>query len=260
MLAYKRMTLAILLIFSLTACHRTGHGDIAWTMWVEDGKSGRMEIRYTPFFNFADSYLTTIQRMCDWNVVDYPGGTISSETRTQFMAPNLTVREIGQWGPYTVLDCTNMDIKHKGVVLRDGNGGHWILYLQFYWSTASPDFLPLLHEVAGQPVLSIRTRIPGTGNFYIEYHYIISRKTGLPQMVDISAIDHAIISAVPKGWNVWKGGGLEFERLIYSTPIWQPGDGNCCPTGGKIEMKLTLTDDIITVSQVRYDPTFDTGK
>jgi len=254
----KRIILAIIVIYFLTACQRTGHDEMAWTMWVEDGKSGRMEIRYTPFLRFADSYLATIQRICDWNVVDYPGGTISPETRAQFTPPHLTIREVGQWGPYAVLDCTNADIKHKGVVLRDGNGRHWLLYLQFYWCTASSDFLPLLHEVSGQQVLTIRTRIPGTGQHFIEYHYIMSRKTGLPQAVDVSAIDRAIMSAVPKGWEVWKGGGLEFDRLRYSSPIWQPGDANCCPSGGKIEMTLTLNDEIIAVSQVRYDSTFDT--
>ncbi len=144
--------------------------------------------------------------------------------------------------------------------MRDGNRGHWILCLQLYWCSASFEILPLLHEVAGQSVLSIRIRIPGMGNFYIECHQIIMRKTGLPQMVDVSAIDQAIMAAVPNGWGVWKGGGLEFDRLRFSSPIWQPRDGNCYPTGGHIEMKLTLTGDIITVSHVRYDPTFETRK
>jgi hypothetical protein len=257
MLVNTKIILALIGLCTLVACQRNERNDVTWTMWIMDGKSEREQISYKPFSDFNASYLATIKRVCPWNVVDYPAETISPETRRQFSTSGLTIREVSKWGRYMVLDCTNGEIKHKGIVLRDEHGDHWILYMQFHWYNAALDFLPIVHDVAGQSVLTIRTRVPGTGHNFIEYHFVISPVSGLPQVIDLSDIDRAISANVPQGWAVLKGGGLDFEKLRFASPIWQPGDGNCCPSGGRIDMKLELNDERISVSQVYYDATFD---
>jgi hypothetical protein len=147
---------------------------------------------------------------------------------------------------------TNREIKHKGIVLKDRDGRYWILYVQFRYSTVSVDDLPAISEVSGQSVLSYRTRVPGTGNFFIELHFVYDHLLNTPMRIDTSSIDKAIERAVPEGHWVAKGGGLDLGRMKYSSDVWKPGDGNASATGGKIDLGLSLDKGILRVREVKY--------
>jgi hypothetical protein len=51
-----------------------------------------------------------------------------------------------------------------------------------------------------------------------------------------------------------KGGGFDLRALTYSTPVWKDGDGNCCPTGGGLEMRFALKNHRLTVVSESFTP------
>jgi hypothetical protein len=129
--------------------------------------------------------------------------------------------------------------------MRAGN------YLQF-----DPNIIkaqPFIRKVGNDLLLCYVARISGTGNNYVEDYFIYDRNLHRPKQLDLSAIEVAITKALPSGYDVWKGGGLDIAALKYRNYVWQHGDGNCCPTGGTIELTLSISDGKIVVVNSLYD-------
>jgi hypothetical protein len=228
-----------------------------WNVWVYDGKTGKSTVNYYASTNLFASYYDSLIKISD-DVLYYQRVTGTLENRDLFTPPLVHVTEIGEWEGYKVLDLTNKHIKHKSIVLRDEKGYYWILYTQYHWSTASDvGDLPSITNLNGRSILGYRTRIPGTGHFYIEHYFTVDPVQGTPVEVDTSSIDEAIKKAVPKGYGVWKGGGLNFKAMTYTQGIWKPGDGNCCPTGGRIDLLLALEQSRLIVTNTHYEPYYD---
>lgn len=104
-------------------------------------------------------------------------------------------------------------------------------------------------------VLAVRSRVLGTGAFYEERYWLLTPNG--PLALDLSPIGAAVNPLLPAGYGIWKGYGLNMERLCYSMPVWKPDDGNCCPTGGSVYAKLAIRGGRIVVNGQRYSPQED---
>ncbi len=112
-------------------------------------------------------------------------------------------------------------------------------------------------NVGTREVLFSRCRISGTGNFYLEDYLVFDEKDQIPVNLRPDAvIREALLKVLPKGSGVRKGGGFDIPSLTFVSPVWKDGDGNCCGNGGRIEIKLELNDDRLTVIHTDFDPSF----
>jgi hypothetical protein len=55
---------------------------------------------------------------------------------------------------------------------------------------------------------------------------------------------------LPEGWGAWKGIYPDFETFAASTPLWQAGDGNCCPTAGRADLTLGLRNGRLVIREL----------
>ncbi len=113
---------------------------------------------------------------------------------------------------------------------------------------------PELFTLSGQSVLGFRAHEPGTGNFWAEHYFVYEGKLKKPVEIDQSAIRRAIDDALPNGYEVRKGGGLDFKALRYESPIWKDGDGNALSSGGRVLLELALDGSTLRVESVEYTP------
>jgi uncharacterized protein len=57
-----------------------------------------------------------------------------------------------------------------------------------------------------------------------------------------------------KGWGAWKGIFPDYRTLSASTPLWQSGDANCCPTAGRANLKLGIKDHRLVIVDLQVRP------
>jgi len=242
-------TAILLFCFCIGCVHHESSNSSAGTIWIEDGKTGSREVEDIPMPGIHETYFETLQRVSYWNV----GKSGAPEERRPYLPQNLTVTQIGHWGAYDVFDITNQKERHKSIVLKDRNGKYRILYTQFSGCTADVADLPEIFEISGESILSYRTSIPGTGHFYIEYYFIYDKEKGRIFRIDTETpINETLEEVLPVGYGVWKGEGLDFKKMTFSSPVWKRGDCNANATGGKINMKLSLENGELPVVKSEY--------
>ncbi|MHC4132705.1 MAG: hypothetical protein ACYSSP_04615 [Planctomycetota bacterium] len=233
-----------------TGCARQAQ---KWTVWLADGKSDPKELSLIPAKSPFDNYRENMALIHPWDFGK--NRDVNDYTRIKLGEPNVTY--IGKWEEYDVYDLTDNENKCKQIMLKDKSGNHKIIYSQLPWCTAGVDDLPHIVTIQGISVLLYRTRVPGTGFLFIEYYFIYNKYNNRPVLIDTSAISESLSSLLPKGYSVWKGGGFNIEKMTFSHAVWKNGDGNCCPTGGRVDLKLSLKNGKIIVVEERYDPQYD---
>jgi hypothetical protein len=107
-------------------------------------------------------------------------------------------------------------------------------------------------DVGGEKVLSTHDRVPGTGNFYNEAYWTFDNDG--PIALDLDVIEEAVGTVVPDGMGVWKGGGFDVASLSYEAGVWKEGDANCCPSGGRVRVKLALKNHKLVVVSKHFEP------
>lgn len=222
-----------------------------WLVHVVDGKGQDCELNYVPM-DSLDEYFDNLKAICYWNV-SLKRDESTPEEREPFLRKNLTVTNIGSWGPYEVLDITIPEIRHKGIVLKDKSSKYWVLYAQFKWVAADFKGMPQILQVQEQSVLGYRSRVEGTGNFYIEKYFYYDKERKKPVLIDLNVIGDAIKAAVPKGWGVFRGGGLDFPNMKYTSFVHMEDDSYHHPSGGTIDITLSLDKGKLKVVRVDYD-------
>jgi uncharacterized protein YecT (DUF1311 family) len=106
----------------------------------------------------------------------------------------------------------------------------------------------MVQSPAGR-LLVVRGSIEGTGNFNADQVYLYgdARLTE----VDIVSWPGDLPPRLPKGWGAWKGIYPNYKTLVAETPLWQNGDGNCCPTAGRAVIRLGLGDRRLLIEDVK---------
>jgi uncharacterized protein len=88
----------------------------------------------------------------------------------------------------------------------------------------------------------------GTGNFNAEHVFRYDKERLVE--VDVTSWLDDLQKRVPKGWGAWKGVYPDYRKFTASTPLWQAGDGNCCPTAGRADIRLGLERDRLVLREV----------
>jgi hypothetical protein len=249
------MKMLLTLSVAITVCAGCLHGSFkagpreqdGWKIWVEDGKTtDPLAVNLLKAKMPLDNYEANLALIHPW---DY-----GERASARVIAHRPEVTAIGEWHEYTVYDVTDKAQKIKQIILKDPSGNHRVLYSQLPWCTASVNDIPCIITVEDTRILAYRTRVPGTGHFYMEHYFVQDPRTGLPVDLDMSSIETTLKEILPQGHGVWKGGGLDIESLTFKHFVWKEGDGNSRPTGGRVEIKFKIEGAKLVPVDSRYEP------
>jgi uncharacterized protein len=107
---------------------------------------------------------------------------------------------------------------------------------------------PYLNGAATPHWLLIPGHVDGTGNFNAEAMYLYDNDR--LEDVDTLSWQTDLGHRLPKGMAVWKGVYPNYDTMTAETPIWKDGDGNCCPTGGRAFVTLSLIGHRLKLTHV----------
>lgn len=105
-------------------------------------------------------------------------------------------------------------------------------------------------KVARSPdgeLLILGGALSGTGGYNIE---VVLQRTGRGRWVEIDSqgwVDK-LPAQLPRGMGVWKGVYPNYDTLTATTALWKDADANCCPTGGRVAVKLRLEGDSLVIA------------
>lgn len=172
-----------------------------------------------------------------------------------FRAPGL-IGQVGRFRIYEIIDRFEAGEWSKRILVEDKPGELCELYsFESMDGIAYPRRAFLLRHSA-QTVLGTRCPISGTGALYEEEYWSFTAAGPVPLAAN-EVVAAALKTLLPPGYGVWKGYGLNMERLCYAMPVWKPGDGNCCPTGGSVYLKFALRNGRLIVTNRRYSASAD---
>lgn len=95
----------------------------------------------------------------------------------------------------------------------------------------------------GQALLRLSVQLSGTGALHDDEVLHLSPTGDLTPVAFVQAPE-ALSSSLAPGEDVWKGAFYEFadDRLSFEFSVWKEGDGNRCPTGGRVTGQYVLRE------------------
>jgi hypothetical protein len=71
---------------------------------------------------------------------------------------------------------------------------------------------------------------------------------------DMEAWPDLVNAMLPDGFEVRGGVDFNFREMHASSPVWRTGDGNCCASGGTVQIDFVLTDGkALAVERIAFD-------
>jgi hypothetical protein len=71
---------------------------------------------------------------------------------------------------------------------------------------------------------------------------------------DMDAWPDQVNAMLPEGFEIRGGVNFNFREMHASSPVWRTGDGNCCATGGTLQIDFGLADGKgLTVDRIAFD-------
>ena len=110
---------------------------------------------------------------------------------------------------------------------------------------------PTLHQTPYGEILQIQVRWYGTGNLRTDVFFVWRKGKWLE--IDGKSWESGI--ELPPCFTIWKGLSIDMLALTVESPVWIEGDGNCCPSGGKLTVQLELDDRVLRIVQQEHSPT-----
>ena len=134
------------------------------------------------------------------------------------------------------------------VLFAEGADGRWApVFADRRGVTACA--APRLFRGAQGVTLHLPCHQYGTGN--INFESLYAWRGGQWRELDVESWTHALRERLPRGLEAWKGIYPDYRALTARTPLWRPGDGNCCPTGGRAEITLAWEGDRLMLRDLR---------
>lgn len=224
-----------------------------WVVYVEDGLSGTHAVDLLPASSPLENYTANLARISPaFSEARHRDGDCS--VPGAYDPENITVTEIGPWHGYTVFDLANIPAKHRSIVLKDQQGNHRILYTQVCWGSATFDDTPHFVTAQEQALLVYRSETGGSAGNFTEYYFLYDPETRQPVALLLDPIKAKIKEIIPYDRIVWDAGGFDIATLTYSSQVWRKSDPCCCPTAGRVTMKLEIRDKALVVTEAKYDP------
>jgi uncharacterized protein YecT (DUF1311 family) len=108
-----------------------------------------------------------------------------------------------------------------------------------------------IKKMGNEDVLEYSTTESGTGHFTLDWYFII--ENGVPRSIHYDTVlSEELKRILPEKYGVWKGGGFNSDTLVFSHSVWKDTDGNCCPSGGSVEVVLGLEKGRFFVKSSHY--------
>jgi len=99
-------------------------------------------------------------------------------------------------------------------------------------------------------LLRVPVQLSGTGAFNKHFHFLWHN--GLWQEIDTQGWLRTV--RLTPGHGIWKGVVVDLQAFTARSSVWRDGDGNCCPSGGEVEVKLTLKGRTLVIESQAYHP------
>ena len=115
---------------------------------------------------------------------------------------------------------------------------------------------PTLLMVGGEMYVAVAGRMAGTGNGNADALFRWSPDAAEPLVqVDNWTWREQLAARLPAGLEVWKGVDYRYadSELWAWTKLWQPNDGNCCPSGGEAMLSFEIENDALVLSGVNVN-------
>ncbi|OCC23560.1 hypothetical protein MB02_10290 [Croceicoccus estronivorus] len=79
------------------------------------------------------------------------------------------------------------------------------------------------------------------------------------QGVDLSYWAEQVNTLLPQGLSIHNSARLDLREMHASSPVWRDSDGNCCATGGTVQIDFTLDGNVLIASRIALSETTPTG-
>lgn len=168
------------------------------------------------------------------------------------------VQPVGRFAELDVLDVFYVEQKQgktKAKALLVGSNGHFrpLLYL-FHDGSLSLTASEII-TVNDVQILMSRTRESGSGHFWIEDYFIFDEP--LQKVINLQVLDRIgeeLRRLLSLSQGVWKGGGFDIRTLTFSHAVWNEGDSNGGPTGGKVTLKFRIAAGRLELESSSLEP------
>ena len=110
---------------------------------------------------------------------------------------------------------------------------------------------PTLLMVEGKMYVAVPGRMQGTGNGNADALFRWQPDAARPLVqIDNWSWREQLAEQLPTGLEVWKGVDYRYadSEIRAWTKLWQPNDGNCCPSGGEAMLSFEIRDDVLVLS------------
>jgi hypothetical protein len=111
---------------------------------------------------------------------------------------------------------------------------------------------PQLIENQNRKLLYIPVPMDGTGNFNLSEYYLWNSKSNQWGKLETESWMKKLVMP-NKDVSPWKGIWVDLETMTSKIYLYKQGDGNCCPTGGLLTVRLSITDNHFSVVSTEYD-------
>lgn len=222
-----------------------------WLCWSYSGKGAwALEIKQARPLDYFTRELADFDSEIRWRINNEPSGGWP-QLRAQ-------VREVGDFAGHSVVDVLFHLPERESPIAMLVLLGKAQQYRPVVWILDDSGLMltgSQILKVERETVLSVRTRVAGSGNFYLEDYLIFDPQLQIPLNLRAdSVIAAARDAALPAGSGIWKGGGFSLADLRYVSEVWKAGDANCCPSGGVLQIQLQLKDRKLGVRNVEFKP------
>ena len=237
-------------VWGIVAAVMAAQGSLGWDVWIADGKTGAVVDGGRGWESVGEAYEKALPVLCPLETDARNPGRFRPERMEE------KTRDVGEWEGFAVTHVVDAEQDHQAVLLKaPGDGWHFV-YVQFgAWNRDSLGIAPEFWVVDGRPVLANRLPVAGNGGFHMELYWVKDGESGEPKMLDLSAIAEAEKRALPEGGVTGlRSGQLDLRNLAYWTSVWMPGDGGCCPNGGRVEMELAIEETRVAVKSCQWVP------
>ncbi len=246
------------LFFALCCAWLSLSSALAWT-WTFDPSS----ILDNTATNLSDAYTRILPHLVYWESGQFhalDGQEDSGRFTFRFHPDDLQIDDIGRWENFDVFHTFDSNQWHRAVLLRD-DSGLWHFLQAAFWFENCMDSLPEIWSVDGLSILASRVPIPGNGGWWQEEYWVLPPGADWPVLLDVSAVPATARRIVPAGClsgTGFRSGSWDLQNLRYSSFVWRPDDGSCCPSGGSVDMALSIIDGTRVVpASVRWSPSGD---
>lgn len=240
------------IIEALTELHKLKAAD-EWLVWHTDGAGDEAT-------SFSSQPLkkqsAVLDNYLENNLSIHPGLKWEMEQGTQKkLDPRISL--VGRWHGFDVYDVIEESYRLKQIILESPPGTFRILYsLDGTAAHVVPGPSKII-AVQGVPILVTSSPPDKTWYYFAEKLFLFDDQSGLPTELDVEGVIGTVIwEILPDRLRPTKAvNPFNLQTLTYQSPLYKDGDLKCCPTGGSMEIRLSLRGNALGPIYKKYDPT-----